>query len=353
MATTFQGGELLGKSFNEIKNKALAQEEPSWIGGTGNPNYRPGMQTAGVTSQWTAAERARLKAIEQQKKMTMEALNQAQQNVGREFEAGKTTLSGQYQAGRRSLAEYLAQRGQTSSGVAAQGQIQGLSALGQGLAQLETAREQSLANIAQQRAMAEQTALQQQADIAGQAEEQAFNRDLAAIQSGAYQQDIQAEINRRMALNPNDPTIPFLQAQRNQKLAGISQAEAEARQQEFENQLALARLQRTGAGGGGGTSGMTDEEYRKFAIQQATSGGIFSQSTFDQIMSLRYGTPETSTSATPAVLSDRTATSNPQADITNLVLQYEGGRITKNILDMRLRNYGYKFDSRTNSVVPL
>lgn len=285
MATTFQGGELQGKTLSQIKayspektiqNKVIEQEAPSWIGGTGNPNYRGGMFNSPNTgSQWTDAERARLKAIEAQKQGTLQALQQAQQGVQNQYNAGTSALGGQVQTGRRSLAEYLAQRGLTSSGVSVQGEINALGNLQSGLGQLESTREQALANIAQQRAAAEQTYLQQQADLAGQSEEARMARDLAAIEAGGYNQDVQAEINRRTAINPNDPTIPFLQAQRHTKKKDIATAEDEKAQQEFENNLALQKLYKTSSGSGTSSAAtLTKDEAFADDFTQATSGNV-------------------------------------------------------------------------------
>lgn len=295
-----------------------ADGSPKWIGGSGNVNYRPtppGTNQARTPSnQWTSAEKLRLQAIEAQKKGTLQALQRAEQQAGQQFEQGRTTLSGQYQAGKRSLAEFMAQRGQTNSGTSAQGQIQGLNTLGMGLGNLESTRESALSNIALQRAAAEQQALQSQAELAGTAEdrriaeqEAAQARDLSAIQAGAYNQDVQAEINRRAAINPNDPMIPFLTAQRNQKLAGMATSESEQAQQDFENNLALEKLAisrysayKPSGSSSGTSSGMTDAAYQKWAVEQATSGGIFIQSTYDQLMRMR-GASSSAQSANPTL----------------------------------------------------
>lgn len=51
---------------------------------------------------------------------------------------------------------------------------------------------------------------------------------------GAYANDYQAEINRRSAIDPNDPLIPYLQAARNQKIADqeVNNAKSVTLQQE-------------------------------------------------------------------------------------------------------------------------
>ncbi len=58
--------------------------------------------------------------------------------------------------------------------------------------------------------------------------EAAFNQELQTISQ--YSGDYQAEIDRRTAIDPNDPLIPYLRTARQQKIAGIEQAEAESQQ---------------------------------------------------------------------------------------------------------------------------
>jgi len=58
---------------------------------------------------------------------------------------------------------------------------------------------------------------------AGRDTEAAFNRELQTI--GQYSSDYQAEINRRTAINPNDPLIDYLELARQGKLGDIAQAE--------------------------------------------------------------------------------------------------------------------------------
>lgn len=303
-------------------------------------------------SAWTAAERARLKAIEAQRKGTLKALQTAEQNQGTLYEQGKQSLSGQYQAGKRSLAEFLAQRGQTSSGVAAQGQIQGLSSLGMGLGQLESTRAEALANIDLQRSQAEQTALSQQAELAGVSEEKRAAQDLAAIQAGAYNQDVQAEINRRSAINPNDPMIPFLTAQRNQKLSGIAEAQAKQQQQDFENKLALRRLAQSGIKTTD-SEGMSDVEYEQWAREKSTSGGKFNQDTYDTLMAFRTNPSSTIGGLPTETTPFYNESVNEEAQVKNFVTQFSGGRIGLSELNRQLQGLGYRYDSRTNSVIPM
>src|SRR5665647_409546 len=200
------------------------EQVPTWL--TNAPRVQPAVQPAtqqAPVNQWTAAEKARLKAIEATKQGTLDALKRSGVEAQNQYNTGSALLGGQTQTGRKSLAEYLSQRGLTGSGIGAQGEINAIGNLQQGLGGLEATREGTLANIQAQRVAAENAALTQQADLAGIQEQRQIDAqdkattearamDLAAIQAGAYNQDVQAEINRRMAINPNDPMIPFLTA---------------------------------------------------------------------------------------------------------------------------------------------
>ena len=257
---------------------------PAWIGGKGNPNYMPAYSDGSFS--WQKAERSRLRAIENAKKRQEKLLAQ-------QYESGKSMLAGQVQTGRRQLAEYLAQTGRLGSGTMAQAQISSQGQLMQGLGTLEASRETSLAEIERQRDEARATIMAEAASRQQAEAEQAYERDVAGIQAGAYNQDIQAEINRRMAINPNDPTIPILQAQRNQKLAGIAEAEAEAQQQQFENQLALEKLaisrSKASGGGGVGVTGGYEPSLTAAQARSAFDSGMRTQNVIDA-MNYHFGT---------------------------------------------------------------
>ena len=60
------------------------------------------------------------------------------------------------------------------------------------------------------------------------AEEQTFDEQLRTI--GQYAGNYQAEIDRRSAINPNDPLIPYLNLARQEKIQGIEQGQTSAQQ---------------------------------------------------------------------------------------------------------------------------
>ena len=65
-----------------------------------------------------------------------------------------------------------------------------------------------------------------------------FNRQLSTLSQ--YSDDYQAEINRRMEVNPNDPLIPYLIAARQEKIKAQEQSEANATNSAIEQQRELA-----------------------------------------------------------------------------------------------------------------
>ena len=69
-------------------------------------------------------------------------------------------------------------------------------------------------------------------------QENDFNRQLSTLSQ--YSDDYQAEINRRMEINPNDPLIPYLIAARQEKINAQETAEANATNSAIEQQRDLA-----------------------------------------------------------------------------------------------------------------
>ena len=84
---------------------------------------------------------------------------------------------------------------------------------------------------------------------------------------GRYADDYQAQINA--VQNDGDPSndwqIPYLQAARQNKISDLEAAAAKQAQQDFENQLALARLNKSSGGGSPySTSSQIDDAWRVY-----------------------------------------------------------------------------------------
>ena len=100
-----------------------------------------------------------------------------------------------------------------------------------------TAAQQAL-NNSQQALSAYQNLLANKINYDVKQQENTLNTQLATI--GQYANDYQAEIDRRMALNPNDPLIPYLAAARQEKINAQKQAETQAQNSALEQQRELA-----------------------------------------------------------------------------------------------------------------
>ena len=273
----------------DISNPLNKDGSPTWIGGTGNPLSKPATNPTGTQATINPYD-----AIERQKELALQTQRDAQNTqINQQNDISRATLGGQSQANSRNLAEYLAQRGLTSSGTAAQGEINRLGSLQQGLGALEQQKNSALSGVETQY----QSGLAQaQADALAQAQAQEKEKMANAVSTiGAYGQDYQAEINKRMAINPNDPLIPYLQMARQEKLSGIATSSAKQKQQDFENKLALDKYnlslkQANKPSGANPTGAMTFDQANKFALTQATSTMGFQREVYDQLMSLMgYG----------------------------------------------------------------
>lgn len=69
-------------------------------------------------------------------------------------------------------------------------------------------------------------------EYAQKQQEEAFKTQVDTV--GQYYNDFQAEINRRMAIDPNDPLIPYLKMAKQDKLASQAEASAKAEQTAYE-----------------------------------------------------------------------------------------------------------------------
>lgn len=255
-------------------------------------------------------EKKRIAALEAQKRSALASLNTEKQQINPAFNTALSNVAGQSARQARNLAEYLAQRGQTQSGIAAQSEMQRYSDLmgQQGL--LEQQRANALSDISQRetqvRSAYDEGALQALLDR--QIGETAYQQQLAEQQRaegintvGQYGQDYAAEINRiqtEIARGDNSRAylLPYLQMARQDKVSGIQSAQAEQEQQEFENWLAMQKLRKTGSGGssgGGGTpdTGVTKDEAFAFDYDKAASGAISPQEVTSNRASLiaQYG----------------------------------------------------------------
>ena len=196
----------------------------------------------------------------------MSQIEEARARTNAEYQAQKNNADVSNQIQQKNYFENVANRGQTNSGSTSQGElalkIAGMnnqSALqsGQAQAMADLNRDsvnaysdyinnvtQSNANIDIQRYqnLLEQYRIDQ--EKASKEAKEAFEREVATI--AQYDSDYAAEIQRREALNPNDPLIPYLKIARQQKLdeleAGLQEkmkAEQEAQKDRVKQAMDL------------------------------------------------------------------------------------------------------------------
>ncbi len=237
-------------------------------------------------------EKKRIAALEAQKRSALASLQTEKQQINPAFNTALSNVAGQSARQARNLAEYLAQRGQTQSGLAAQAEMQRYSDLSNQQGLLEQQRANALSDIAQRetqvRSAYDEGTLQALLDR--QIAESAYQQQLAEQQRaesintvGQYGQDYAAEINRiqsEIATGDNSRAylLPYLQMARQDKVAGIQQAQAKQAQQEFENWLAMQKLNRTsgrsGSNGITADTGVTKDEAFAYDYDQAAKGLI-------------------------------------------------------------------------------
>lgn len=217
------------------------------------PLATPQMTTPQMTTTPTAASTYQedinqLKKLQQQ--LTAQQLQQAQQEsisaleqekaqVPQLYKQQRNVAVGQSEKYARNFAEYLANRGLTTSGAAAQGEISRQGNLSTALSTLGQQQAQAITNINRQISGVKTSTANQLANANLQLEqdylskiatqnqserEQAFQNQVAGI--GQYSQDYMAEIQRRQAINPNDPLIPYLYQARQEKISSQQESES-------------------------------------------------------------------------------------------------------------------------------
>lgn len=183
--------------------------------------------------------------LERAKKTTLSNLAAEGKATNEQYRQRINDTSTQADIALKNYFENVANRGQTNSGSTAQGELAQNIAKQNNISGLQTARAGAMSDIERRKTLAEQGYLD---DV------QSFNNsvDLNTMQNtidlqrqnqaneintvGQYGEDFQAEINRRMAVNPNDPLIPYLKMARQQKVAGIAESEAQAQQAQMKAQ---------------------------------------------------------------------------------------------------------------------
>ena len=269
-------------------------------------SVQPTAQQPSQADLYAIQEKRRLQALEQQKRNALATLKQEKAQVNPAFHTGLSNIAGQSARQARNLAEYLAQRGQTQSGIAAQGEMQMQSDLLSQQGLLEQQRINALADIARRESEvrsaydsgALDAAMERQYNtLQGTLAEQERARQEGIATVGQYYDDYAAQLNKiaqmeAMGDYSQSYLKPYLTMARQEKMARQAEAQAKAEQQEFENWLAMQKLRKTGSGGGGTPDrGLTKDEAFAFDYDKAASGAISPQEVTSNRASLiaQYG----------------------------------------------------------------
>jgi hypothetical protein len=280
--------------------------------------------TSAMIGQLTEAQRAsRIAALDKARSNALTALDTEKDNIAPVYYDKRNQAAAASDVGAMNFAQYMAARGIKGAAGAMPEIYRNASLQGQ-LGALDRQEGAQLGAIERQRANIEagyaSDVAAAEADIQSQAMQNAINqmnadREFAMQQAvqeweikranqerqkaaedaakqewlttiGQYSNDYQAQINavQNDGDTSNDWQIPYLQAARNQKVAGMESSAAEAAQQDFENQLALARLNKSSSSGGSSSS-KTPTSIDQRATQDALA----------QVWS--YGSPEEAVTA--------------------------------------------------------
>lgn len=177
-----------------------------------------------------AQRQAQVDELKAARTQALANLNAQEQNIKPYYETARNQTAASSQQGARNLAEYLANRGLTNSGAAAQGEINRLSALNNNLGAINTAEANAYRDIANQRTAIENNYVSGLANANNALSNNYYNNllnyneqqrqyinNLKQQALGQYAGDYQAYMN---TLDPN--SLEYLQAEaaRGNKVAG-------------------------------------------------------------------------------------------------------------------------------------
>lgn len=229
-----------------------------------------------LTQAQRQAQVSQLKAARTKALANLDAQEQAIKPM---YQAARNQTSASSQQGARNFAEYLANRGLTNSGAAAQGEINRLSSLQNNLGNLNTAEANAYRDIANQRTQVENDYVaglanannaitnnyynnllnynQQQRQMVQQLQNQAL---------GQYANDYQAQIDNLLAqgYDPNSLEVLNLQALRGNKANNLYQAG----QSNALNNIQMGNINYNNAAALGMTIPQAQAYYNNYVAQQ-------------------------------------------------------------------------------------
>lgn len=180
-----------------------------------------------------AQQRVQVEQLKQARDKALANLDVQKQNIKPTYQNARNQASATSQSGARSFAEYLANRGLTNSGAAAQGEINRLSAYQNTLGGIDTAEANAYRDIENQRNAIQNDYVADVANANNAIAQQYYNNllnyneqqrqmvnQLQQQALGQYANDYQAQIDNLLAqgYSPNSLEVLRLQALRGQKM---------------------------------------------------------------------------------------------------------------------------------------
>ena len=215
-----------GYSGGDDGSKHIALSTPGdWIGGETRDRGTPtdyGTYQDDLNRLTEAQKNAQKEALKKAKQQALANLDVQEQAIKPMYQNQRNMASASSQQGARSFAEYLANRGLTNSGAAAQGEINRLGALQNTMGNIGVAEANAYRDIANQRTAIENDYVSSLANANAQIDANYYNsllnynqaqRDkIEALQNqalGQYADDYQARINELLAqgYSPNSMEI--------------------------------------------------------------------------------------------------------------------------------------------------
>lgn len=230
-------GEPLGTGgtnaeWHEKQGTASTASREGSGGGSGGTSTDYGTYQNDLVRLINAQKQAQADQLKAARTQALHNLDVQEQNIKPLYTNARNQTSAASQQGARNLAEYLANRGLTNSGAAAQGEINRLSTLQNNLGNLNTQEANAYRDIANQRAAVENDYAANLANANNALTSQYYNnllnyneqqrqyvQGLQQQALGQYADDYQAQINNLLAqgYSPNSMEVLQLQALRGNK----------------------------------------------------------------------------------------------------------------------------------------
>lgn len=226
-----------------------------------------------------AKRKAQITALDNARKNALANLDVQEQSIAPTYNNARNQVSATSQKNAKSFAEYMANRGLTNSGAAAQGEMNRQSTLSNNLGNLDTAEANARRDIANQRTQVENDYTNGVASANAGIDADYYNNLLNYNQQqrqyvqglqqqalGQYSNDYQAQINNLLAqgYSPNSLEVLQLQALRGDKVNN----QYSMGQQNAMNNILAGNINYNNAAAMGMTTEQAQQYYNNYQAQQ-------------------------------------------------------------------------------------